>query len=120
MSHRKPSDICQVRAMDNKKIAAVRRTMLTEDEANRLSETFSVLADPTRARMIHALSAEELCVCDIAAALHMSISAVSHQLRVLRNMRLVKYRKEHKMVFYSLDDEHIETLFLESLKHIRE
>jgi ArsR family transcriptional regulator len=120
MPKKKHSDICQIRSIDKKKVVSVKKAMLTEDEANRVSETFSVLADPSRAKIIHALSTEELCVCDIAAVLGISISAVSHQLRILRNMRLVKFRKESKMVYYSLDDEHIETLFHESLKHIRE
>jgi len=116
----KHNDICEVRTVDKKKVASVKKTMLTEEEAVRLSETFSVLADPTRTRIIHALSEEELCVCDISAVLGVSVSAISHQLRVLRNMRLVKFRKESKMVYYSLDDGHIETLFNEGLKHVRE
>jgi ArsR family transcriptional regulator len=120
MTKKKLQDICQIKSIDKRKVASVKKAMLTEDEANRLSETFSMLADPTRTKIIHALSEEELCVCDIACILGASISAVSHQLRILRNMRLVKFRKEAKMVFYSLDDEHIETLFYESLKHIRE
>ncbi len=113
-------DICEVKCVDRDKVRAVKRQMLQEEEANRLSGTFSILSDSTRVKIIFALSREELCVCDIAYLLNLSISAVSHQLRVLRNARLVKYRKEGKMVFYSLDDEHISTLFNEGLKHIRE
>jgi ArsR family transcriptional regulator len=120
MPKKKTQDVCQIRSIDKRKVASVKRAMLTEDEAKGLSETFSVLADPTRTKIIHALSEEELCVCDIAGVLGASVSAVSHQLRLLRNMRLVKFRKEAKMVYYSLDDEHIETLFNEGLKHIRE
>lgn len=120
MPRNKQQDICRIKSIDKKKVASVKKVMLTENEANRLSETFSVLADPTRTRIIHALSQEELCVCDIASVLGVSISAVSHQLRILRNMRLVKFRKAAKMVYYSLDDEHIEALFHESLKHVRE
>ncbi len=114
------NDVCEVNAVDKKKVRAVTKTMLTEHEAKSLSETFSVLADPTRTKIIYALSKEELCVCDIAGILGMSVSAVSHQLRILRNMRIVKFRKESKMVYYSLDDDHISTLFKEGLKHIRE
>ncbi|MEW6600215.1 MAG: metalloregulator ArsR/SmtB family transcription factor [Nitrospirota bacterium] len=114
------SDVCEVRSVNKKKVRAVMKSMLTGDEAFNLSETFSVLADPTRTRIIYALSCEELCVCDIAGILGLSVSAVSHQLRILRNMRVVKFRKEAKMVYYSLDDEHITTLFNEGLKHIRE
>ena len=113
-------DVCQVRSVDKKKVRAVMKSMLTDQEAVHLSETFSVLADPTRVKIIYALSSEELCVCDIAGILGMSVSAISHQLRILRNMRLVKFRKEAKMVYYSLDDAHITTLFNEGLNHIRE
>ncbi|RJR21087.1 MAG: ArsR family transcriptional regulator [Nitrospiraceae bacterium] len=116
----KPGDVCEIRSVDKKKVRSVMKSMLAEDEAASLSETFSVLADPTRIRIIHALSCAELCVCDIAGILGMSMSAISHQLRILRNMRLVKFRKEAKMVYYSLDDDHITTLFNEGLKHIRE
>jgi len=93
---------------------------LSDNEAATLSGTFSVLADPTRTKIIHALSSDELCVCDIASILGASLSAVSHQLRILRNMRIVKFRKDAKMVYYTLDDDHITTLFNEGLKHIRE
>lgn len=113
-------DVCEVRSVDEKKVQRVKKSMLSDDEAAGLSETFSVLADPTRTKIIHALSNDELCVCDIAGILGASVSAVSHQLRVLRNMRIVKFRKNAKMVYYSLDDEHIKTLFNEGLKHIRE
>ena len=116
----KQIDVCEIKSVDKKKVLAVRKSMLTDVEANRLSETFNVLADPTRTKIIYALSREELCVCDIASLLGMSVSAVSHQLRTLRNMRLVKYRKEAKMVYYSLDDDHISSLFNEGLKHVRE
>jgi len=69
---------------------------------------------------LHALSKSELCVCDISAVLDMTVSAVSHQLRVLRNMRLVKFRKAGKMVYYSLDDEHIVRLFKVAYDHVNE
>ncbi|RJQ13713.1 MAG: transcriptional regulator [Nitrospiraceae bacterium] len=120
MSVKKRDDTCAIKSVDGKKVAAVKKAMLTDEEVRDLSETFSVLADPTRTKIIYALSKEELCVCDISGVLGISISAVSHQLRVLRNMRLVKFRKEAKMVFYSLDDGHIERLFNEGLKHVRE
>ncbi|MBI4682439.1 MAG: helix-turn-helix transcriptional regulator [Nitrospirae bacterium] len=116
----KQHDVCEVRAINKKKVKSVKQLMLTDNEANSLSGTFSVLADPTRTKIIYALSNDELCVCDIASILGMSVSAISHQLRILRNMRLVKFRKESKMVYYSLDDEHITTLFNEGLNHIRE
>jgi len=85
----------------------------------RLSDIFKVMGDPTRLRIIHALSLGEMCVCDIAAALGMEHSAISHQLRILRNMRVVKFRKQGKEAIYSLDDEHVLELFNEGLEHAR-
>lgn len=116
----KKQDICEVKTVNKTKVSAVKKAMLSEDEVNSLAETFSVMSDPTRTKIIYALSKEELCVCDIARVLGISISAISHQLRILRNMRLVKFRREAKMVYYSLDDRHINRLFNEGLKHIRE
>jgi len=78
------------------------------------------LGDKTRIKILYALSKSELCVCDISAVLDMSMSAVSHQLRVLRNMKLVKYRKKGKEVYYSLDDEHIIQLIGISYRHVME
>jgi ArsR family transcriptional regulator, lead/cadmium/zinc/bismuth-responsive transcriptional repressor len=85
----------------------------------RLSDIFKTMGDPTRLRIIHALSTGEMCVCDIAAALGMEHSAISHQLRFLRNMRVVKFRKAGKEAFYTLDDEHVLRLFNEGLEHAR-
>jgi ArsR family transcriptional regulator len=84
-----------------------------------LAELFKVLSDPTRVRIISALSAGELCVCDVAAALGMSQSAISHQLRVLRQLRLVKRRKAGRMAFYTIDDEHVSTLFRGGMDHVQ-
>ena len=120
MPAKKVQDVCELKSVDISKVKRVKKAMLSDDEVGRLSETFRVLADTTRTKIIYALSGDELCVCDISNVLGMSISAVSHQLRVLRNMRLVKFRKEAKMVYYSLDDEHITNLFNEGLKHVRE
>jgi ArsR family transcriptional regulator len=98
------------------------KAMAKELEGNtiiRLSDIFKVMGDPTRLRIIHALSAGEMCVCDIAAALGMEHSAISHQLRILRNMRVVKFRKQGKEAVYSLDDEHVLELFNGGLEHAR-
>ena len=84
-----------------------------------LAETFKILSDGTRIKILQALSQEELCVCDLAEVVEMSQSSVSHQLRLLRTARLVKFRKAGKMVYYSLDDEHIVQLFSQGLAHIR-
>jgi ArsR family transcriptional regulator, lead/cadmium/zinc/bismuth-responsive transcriptional repressor len=85
----------------------------------RLSDIFKTMGDPTRLKIIQALSTGEMCVCDIAAALGMEHSAISHQLRILRNMHVVKYRKSGKEALYSLDDAHVLKLFNEGLEHAR-
>ena len=85
-----------------------------------MSETFKVLSDPTRLKIVIALTKEELCTYDIAEVLGVTESAVSHQLRLLKTLRLVKQRKEGKMVFTSLDDEHIEDLIRVATRHISE
>ena len=90
-----------------------------EEEILLLSEIFKVLADPTRLKIIYALSKGALCVCDIAQKLNMTQSAISHHLRLLRNLRLVKYRKEGKQVIYSLDDDHVLQLFNQGLDHVK-
>lgn len=92
--------------------------ILPDELANKLAETFRVLGDPTRIRIIHLLFQKPRCVGDIAQLFDMSQSAISHQLRSLRNMRLVKYYREGKNVIYSLDDDHIVGLFKEGLDHI--
>ncbi len=117
---RSQGDVCQVISFNEKRVKALRKNMLSPSTANDLAATFKAMADNTRIKIIYALSREELCVCDLANLLGLSISAISHQLRVLRNMKLVKFRKEGKMVYYSLDDRHIENLFAEGLKHVRE
>jgi len=83
-----------------------------------VAEIFKALADPTRVRIVHALSHAELCVGDLAAVLEMSESAVSHQLRLLRGLRVVRARRDGKLVFYALDDEHVTRLFQLSLEHL--
>ncbi|MBF0120711.1 MAG: winged helix-turn-helix transcriptional regulator [Desulfobacterales bacterium] len=85
-----------------------------------LAEIFKILGEPTRVKILHALSKEELCVCDIASLLNSKQSAISHQLRLLRAAKIVKFRKEGKMVYYSLDDEHIANLFDEGIRHVEE
>lgn len=102
------------------KIRTARKAMVKDETIWGLSETFKVLSDPTRLKIVLALAAEELCVIDVAQLLRLTESAVSHQIRFLRTLRLVKQRKEGKMVFYSLDDEHIEDLIRVASRHIAE
>lgn len=101
-------------------VQEARRVLLDELTADRLAQTFSALADPTRVRILSALAGVEgLCVGDLAAVLGMSMSAVSHQLRMLRELRVVRRRRDGKHVYYALDDEHIADLFQRGLEHIR-
>ncbi len=99
-------------------LESAQRSAQPEQVVNRLAATFKVLGDPTRTRIVFALLQTELCVGDIAALVGLSMSAVSHQLRILRNFELVKVRKEGKMAYYSLDDVHIEHLVAEGLRHV--
>ena len=85
-----------------------------------LADLFKVFGDPTRIRILYALSAGELCVCDIASVLNMTQSAISHQLRVLKQIKLVKFRREGKTVYYSLADAHVETILSQGLEHVQE
>lgn len=91
--------------------------ILSVEQARILAETFGVLGDPTRVRIVHALSLSELCTSDLAAIVSMSESAVSHQLRTLRQLHVVRSRREGKLVFYSLNDEHVRSLFQQGLEH---
>ena len=89
-------------------------------EVDEIAATFSVLGDPTRVRILHALAAGELCVCDLATEVGISESAASHQLRLLRSMRLVRPRRAGRQIFYSLDDMHIVDLLRLAVSHVRE
>ena len=97
------------------------RIVLPDDEHFfELAEFFSVIGDSTRIKILYLLFEGEMCVCDISEKLSMSMSAISHQLRVLKNSRLVKYRKEGKSVLYSLDDDHVKTIINMGVDHINE
>ena len=111
---------CDVFHLHPAKVARLRTTLLSESSVGALAETFKVLGDATRVRLLDALSRSELCVCDMARLLGLSESAVSHQLRLLRSMRLVRARREGRMIFYSLDDQHIVRLFEQGLEHVEE
>jgi DNA-binding transcriptional ArsR family regulator len=111
-------DMCEHQCEHPQTILQAQSTMLDEDVVQRLAEIFKTLSDPTRIKVLDVLSKGEMCVCDIAATLQMGQSAISHQLRVLRSARLVKYRKEGKEAWYSLDDEHVLMLFRQGLEHI--
>ena len=113
-------EFCSCDILHENLIEIVKKKMPQEEKLYDLAELFKVFGDTTRGKIISALFEAVLCVCDIAVLLGMSQSAISHQLRVLRQARLVKHRKEGKVVFYSLDDEHIKTIFNQGLEHILE
>ena len=96
------------------------RPTLSDASAVALAETFKVLGDTTRVRILDALSRRELCVCDLARLIGLSESAVSHQLRLLRGTRLVRARRDGRQMFYTLDDQHIVGLFEQGLEHVEE
>jgi ArsR family transcriptional regulator len=113
-------DTCDVFHLDPAKVAALRTGLLSEGSVAAMAETFRLLGDVTRVRILDALSRSELCVCDIARLLGLSESAVSHQLRLLRGVHLVRPRREGRMIFYALDDQHIVRLFDQGLRHVEE
>lgn len=117
---RKDADVCEIYYVNEAHVRSARQVLSPDREILSLAETFRTLGDPTRVKILQALSVEELCVCDLAKLLGISESATSHQLRVLRSQKLVRYRKEGKMAFYSLDDAHIDSLMKEALRHVRE
>ncbi|OFY66487.1 MAG: hypothetical protein A2Y71_16770 [Bacteroidetes bacterium RBG_13_42_15] len=115
------SDFPELHYVEKEKVKSVKKKMKTDRFFHDLAETFKAMSDPTRTKIIYALCQEnELCVRDMAAIIGTTNSAISHQLRTLRNMKLVKYNKVGKVAFYSLDDIHINNLFAEGLRHVEE
>jgi len=113
-------DVCMDFVVHREILDSINENALSDDAVNELAEFFKVFGDATRLRILHALSMAEMCVCDLCEFLGMNQSAVSHQLKVLRQSRLIKYRREGRNVYYSLDDEHIQQIFEVGLKHIME
>jgi len=113
-------EACDVIQIDLTRVRRLRAALVPADTVTALAETFRALGDPTRVRILDVLSHGELCVCDLAAVLSLSQSAVSHQLRLLRGLRLVRARRAGRMVFYALDDRHVVDLLGEGLKHVAE
>ena len=116
----KDIEVCRSNELHEDIVDSVRAKMPDTEMLYELAELFKVFGDTTRVRILYALSAQEMCVCDIADLLDMTHSSISHQLRVLKQARLVKFRKEGKTVFYSLDDCHISQIFSCGLEHIEE
>lgn len=113
-------DLCEVKVTDLARVRRVRREMRSPEAVLLLADTFRALGDPNRLRIVHAIARQELCVCDLAAAVGMSQSAVSHSLRTLRQRRLVRSRKESKTIYYRLDDGHIARLLADGFEHVEE
>lgn len=101
-------------------ISEVRQHMPEEELLLDLADLFKVFGDSTRVKILCALFKSEMCVCDIAALLCMTKSAISHQLRVLKQAKLVKYRRDGKVIYYSLDDDHVKNIFDQGLAHVSE
>ncbi|MCL5951610.1 MAG: metalloregulator ArsR/SmtB family transcription factor [Chloroflexi bacterium] len=112
-------DVCDERHTNANHVRQVQKQMPDPATLYQVAEIFAALAVPTRARIVFALSQAELCVCDLAELADMSMSAVSHQLRLLRQLGLVKYRKEGRLAYYSLDDEHASGVLAQVLEHVR-
>jgi DNA-binding transcriptional ArsR family regulator len=114
------AETCEAPHLDPRGTAVRKLSLMNSTAVVALAETFRVLGDPTRVRILDALSGGELCVCDIATLVGMSESAVSHQLRLLRSMRLVRARRAGRLMYYTLDDHHIIELLKLALTHVQE
>lgn len=111
------ADLCEVRCLNARKVSAARRATRPPEQVQVVADTLRVLGDPTRLRIVDALSRYELCVCDLALVVGASQSTVSHSLRALRQMRLVRYRKDGKIAYYSLADARIRSLLSTAFEH---
>lgn len=111
---------CETSLVHLDNVRQVQPEVLETEKAQHMAEFFSALSDPHRLKLLSALAKQELCVCDLAATVKMGESAVSHQLRVLRSHRLVKYRRQGRNVCYSLADEHIMTIYQVVAEHLDE
>ncbi|AJA48550.1 transcriptional repressor SmtB [Clostridium pasteurianum DSM 525 = ATCC 6013] len=111
---------CNCNVIHEDIITKVKNNMIDEELLYDLSDLYKVFGDTTRIKILHVLSISEMCVCDISALLGMKQSSVSHQLKTLRQAKLVKYRRSGKVVYYSLDDNHVVEIFNQGLAHITE
>lgn len=116
----KERDTCEIVCVHEEEVNLVKSKMLEDELLFEVSDNFKIFGDSTRLKIMYALSQKELCVCDVAAVLDMSQSAISHQLRLLRSKNLVKFRKNGKMVYYSLADEHVVAMIELGVEHSKE
>lgn len=113
-------DCCEITEVHEDLVRLVNETMPKEEELYDLAELFKVFGDSTRIRILYVLFEVEVCVCDLAEALHMTQSAISHQLKILKQSKLVKSRREGKSIFYSLADDHVRSIIDQGKEHIEE
>lgn len=113
-------ECCETEEVHESLLKIVNEKMPAEEELYNLAELFKVFGDSTRIRILFVLFEAEVCVCDLAKALNMTQSAISHQLRILKQSKLVKNRREGKSIFYSLADDHVRTIIAQGLNHIEE
>ena len=116
----KEIDCCEANELHSDRLQLGAEKMPAEELLYDLAELFKIFGDPTRMRILFVLLGSEVCVCDLAEALNMTVSAISHQLRILKTGKLVKSRREGKSVFYSLADEHVRTIVRQGMEHITE
>ena len=114
-----PSLVCDVYAINERQIRKAKSRAASAESARRVADTFRLLGQETRVRIVDALTQGELCVCDLSVLLDMKISAVSHQLALLKHHNIVRGRRSGKMIYYSLDDDHVRELFGQCLEHHR-
>jgi DNA-binding transcriptional ArsR family regulator len=112
-----PEGVCEVDLIHPETVSRVRAALPDQPEFRRVAETFGLLSDPTRARIVYALALEELCVCDVAAVAGLSMSAASHQLKRLRDRGVVDYRKEGRLAYYRLSDDRLRGLLESGVGH---
>ena len=113
-------DINDITIVDKEKVEKLRLVIPNDDFIINMAELFKMFGDSTRVKIISVLLEDELCVCDIANIINATQSAVSHQLRILKQAKLVKYRKEGKVVYYSLDDDHVKEIYMKGRDHVEE
>lgn len=112
--------VCENTVIHREVVDKVRKEMLEDSKVFDMAELFKVFGDSTRMKIICALLQSELCVCDIATITNTTVSAISHQLRILKNAKLVKFRKNGKVVYYAIADSHVSEIFKKGLEHIEE
>lgn len=116
---KKDIELCEIQCIHEEDVKEVKEKMIDDKIILDMADFFKVFGDATRVRIMYSLFEKEMCVCDIAAVLEMNQSAISHQLRILKANRLVKFRRKGKVIYYSLDDDHVKEIFDKGLIHIK-